>query len=76
MVEIVRETETGSRNNSTMSLRNGSIKDLGEKNKKSDKGKKKKKVGVRVIVDSIHLQARLPKECPSLSLILLPSSFR
>ena len=33
-------------------------------------------VGVRVIVDSIHLQARLPKECPSLSLILLPSSFR
>lgn len=75
MVEIVRETETGSRNNSTMSLRNGSVKDLGEKNKKSGKGKKKK-VGVRVIVDSIHLQARLPKECPSLSLILLPSSFR
>ena len=56
MVEIVRETETGSRNNSTMSLRNGSVKDLGEKNKKSDKGKKKKKkVGVRVIVDSISL---------------------
>jgi len=55
MVEIVRETETGSRNNSTMSLRNGSVKDLGEKNKKSGKGKQKKKVGVRVIVDGISL---------------------
>ena len=51
----MRETGTGSGNNSTMSLRNGSVKDLGEKNKKNDKGKKKKKVGVRVIVGSISL---------------------